>query len=62
MRGAIDNYMAATLDFVGLQYISASFVSLILYLYPAMVVMLSAPLLRRRHAGIFAGCGRRWAA
>ena len=41
-------YLASYLDFLGLQYISASFERLTLFLYPTIVVLLSALLLRRR--------------
>lgn len=37
-------YLSSLLDFVGLQYISASLERLILYLYPSLVVLLSAAL------------------
>ncbi|WP_119286827.1 DMT family transporter [Azohydromonas sediminis] len=41
-------YLASFLDFLGLQYISASFERLILYLNPTLVLLLGALLLRRR--------------
>lgn len=45
--GLIGYYLASLLDFVGLQYISASLERLILFVYPTMVVVLSAIFLRR---------------
>ena len=51
--GFIGYYLASLLDFLGLQYISAGFERLVLFLYPTIVVLLSAWLLktpvRRRH-------------
>lgn len=46
--GFIGYYLASYLDFLGLQYISASFERLTLFLYPTLVVLLSALILRRR--------------
>jgi len=46
--GFIGYYLAAYLDFLGLQHISASFERLTLFLYPTLVVLLSALLLKRR--------------
>ena len=43
--GCIGYYLASLLDFVGLQYITAALERLVLYLYPTMVVLLSALLL-----------------
>jgi drug/metabolite transporter (DMT)-like permease len=40
--GLAGYYMASYLDFVGLQYISASLERLILFIYPTMVVVISA--------------------
>ncbi|MEO6146270.1 MAG: DMT family transporter [Sulfuriferula sp.] len=45
--GLVGYYLASYLDFLGLQYISAGLERLILYLYPTMVVVLSAWLYRR---------------
>ncbi|MHB1245837.1 MAG: DMT family transporter [Sulfuriferula sp.] len=45
--GLIGYYLASYLDFLGLQYISAGLERLILYLYPTMVVVLSAWLYRQ---------------
>jgi drug/metabolite transporter (DMT)-like permease len=41
-------YLASTLDFVGLQYITASLERLILYLSPTLVLLLGAVLFKRR--------------
>jgi drug/metabolite transporter (DMT)-like permease len=40
--GFIGYYLASLLDFMGLQYISAALERLVLYLYPTLVVLLSA--------------------
>lgn len=45
--GLIGYYLASLLDFVGLQYISAALERLVLYLYPTMVVLLSALFYRK---------------
>ncbi|WP_413438015.1 DMT family transporter [Sulfuriferula sp. GW1] len=45
--GLIGYYLASYLDFLGLQYISAGLERLILFLYPTMVVVLSAWLYRQ---------------
>jgi len=51
--GFVGYYLASLLDFLGLQYVSASFERLVLFLYPTIVVLLSAWLLgtpvRSRH-------------
>ena len=56
--GFLGYYLASLLDFMGLRYITASLERLILYLYPTMVVILSALFLRkpvtRRAAGALA--------
>jgi drug/metabolite transporter (DMT)-like permease len=53
--GFLGYYLASLLDFEGLRYVTASLERLILYLYPTMVVLLSALFLRkpitRRAAG-----------
>jgi len=49
-------YLSSTLDFLGLQYISASLERLILYLTPSAVLLLSWALYGRRASG------RQWAA
>jgi len=46
--GFVGYYLASYLDFLGLQYISASFERLTLFLYPTIVVLLSALLFKRR--------------
>lgn len=46
--GFIGYYLASLLDFMGLAYISASLERLVLFLYPTMVVVLSALTLRQR--------------
>lgn len=46
--GLIGYYLSSLLDFSGLQYISAGLERLILFLYPTMVVLLSAALYKRR--------------
>jgi drug/metabolite transporter (DMT)-like permease len=45
--GFIGYYLASLLDFMGLRYITASLERLILYLYPTMVVLLSAAFLHK---------------
>lgn len=49
--GLIGYYLSSLLDFTGLQYISAGLERLILFLYPTMVVLLSAALYKRRVRG-----------
>lgn len=46
--GFIGYYLASLLDFMGLQYITASLERLVLFLYPTMVVLLSVALFRKR--------------
>jgi drug/metabolite transporter (DMT)-like permease len=46
--GFIGYYLASLLDFMGLEYVSAGLERLILFLYPSLVVLLSAALFRRR--------------
>lgn len=48
--GFLGYYLASVLDFLGLQYISAALERLVLFLYPTLVVVLAAVLLRR-HVG-----------
>lgn len=48
--GLLGYYLSSYLDFLGLQYISASLERLILFLYPTMTVVLAA-LIYRRHIG-----------
>ncbi len=45
--GFLGYYLASYLDFLGLQYISAGLERLILFLYPTMVLLLSAFILRQ---------------
>jgi drug/metabolite transporter (DMT)-like permease len=49
--GFIGYYLASLLDFMGLQYITASLERLVLFLYPTMVVLLSVALFRKRVGG-----------
>ena len=49
--GFIGYYLASLLDFMGLQYITASLERLVLFLYPTIVVLLSALLLRKPATG-----------
>jgi len=46
--GLAGYYLASLLDFLGLQYISASLERLILFLYPTVVVLISAAFFNRR--------------
>lgn len=46
--GFVGYYLASYLDFLGLQYISAGLERLILFLYPTMVVLISALVLKQR--------------
>ena len=46
--GVLGYYLASFLDFLGLQYISASLERLILYLNPTLVLLLSALIYKRR--------------
>lgn len=46
--GLLGYYLASYLDFLGLQYISAGLERLILFLYPTMVVLISALILKHR--------------
>jgi len=45
--GFIGYYLASLLDFMGLEYISAALERLVLYLYPTLVVLLTALVLRK---------------
>jgi len=49
-------YLASTLDFLGLQYISASLERLILYLNPTLVLLLNWALFKRRATRLQLGC------
>jgi drug/metabolite transporter (DMT)-like permease len=46
--GFIGYYLASLLDFIGLSFITAALERLVLYLYPTMVVLLSAWLFKKR--------------
>ncbi|MBI3478917.1 MAG: DMT family transporter [Nitrosomonadales bacterium] len=46
--GLVGYYLASYLDFMGLQYISAGLERLILFLYPTMVVLISALVFKQR--------------
>jgi drug/metabolite transporter (DMT)-like permease len=46
--GLVGYYLASYLDFLGLQYISAGLERLILFLYPTMVVLISALIFKQR--------------
>lgn len=54
--GLIGYYLASYLDFLGLQYISAGLERLILFLYPTMVVIISALVFKHKigRTGLFA--------
>ncbi len=45
--GAIGYYLASTLDFLGLQYVTAGVGRLLLFVYPTIVVLLSAAIFRK---------------
>jgi drug/metabolite transporter (DMT)-like permease len=45
--GAIGYYLASTLDFLGLQYVTAGVGRLLLFLYPTIVMLLSAAFFRK---------------
>ena len=47
LAGLVGYYLASILDFIGLQYISASLERIILFLYPTLTVLLTAALYRR---------------
>jgi drug/metabolite transporter (DMT)-like permease len=49
--GCIGYYLASLVDFIGLQYVTASLERLMLYLYPTIVVVLSAIFLRQPITG-----------
>jgi drug/metabolite transporter (DMT)-like permease len=49
--GFIGYYLASLLDFIGLQYITASLERLVLFLNPTMVVLLSMAIFRHRAGG-----------
>jgi drug/metabolite transporter (DMT)-like permease len=49
--GFIGYYISSLLDFMGLEYITASMERLVLFLYPTMVVLLSTVLFKQRIGG-----------
>jgi len=53
--GLVGYYLASMFDFVGLQYVSAGLERLILFLFPAMTVLLSMLFLGRRVSAIEVG-------
>lgn len=56
LLGIIGYYLASIFDFIGLQYISASLERLILFIYPTIVVILSALFLKQRITAIQMAC------
>jgi drug/metabolite transporter (DMT)-like permease len=48
MLGFVGYYLSSLLDFIGLQYVTASLERLVLFLYPTIVVLLSAIFLGQR--------------
>jgi drug/metabolite transporter (DMT)-like permease len=49
--GFVGYYVASLVDFIGLQYVTAALERLMLYLYPTIVVLLSALLFKQRITG-----------
>jgi drug/metabolite transporter (DMT)-like permease len=49
--GFVGYYLSSLVDFIGLQYVTASLERLMLFLYPTIVVLLSAIFLRQRITG-----------
>src|SRR5215469_12894748 len=49
--GFVGYYLASLVDFMGLQYVTASLERLMLYLYPTLVVILSALVYKQRITG-----------
>jgi drug/metabolite transporter (DMT)-like permease len=49
--GFVGYYLASLVDFIGLQYVTAALERLMLYLYPTIVVLLSALLFKQRITG-----------
>ena len=47
LLGCLGYYLASFLDFLGLQYVGAGIVRLILFIYPTLVVILSAVFLQK---------------
>ncbi len=50
--GILSYYISSMLDFLGLQYVTASVERLVLYTYPTMVLVLSAVLFKKRISGV----------
>lgn len=50
--GILSYYVSSMLDFLGLQYVTASVERLVLYTYPTMVLVLSAVLFKKRISGL----------
>jgi drug/metabolite transporter (DMT)-like permease len=48
VAGLLGYYLASVLDFIGLQYVSASLERIILFLYPTLTVLMTAALQRQR--------------
>lgn len=48
LMGMLGYYLASLFDFMGLQYISASFERIILYLYPTIVLLMSLVFLKKK--------------
>ncbi|HZW14583.1 MAG TPA: DMT family transporter [Noviherbaspirillum sp.] len=51
MLGCVGYYLSSLFDFYGLAYISAGLERMILYLYPTLVLLLQAALIRQRPSG-----------
>lgn len=47
LAGLVGYYLASILDFIGLQYVSASLERIILFLYPTLTVLMTAAIYRR---------------
>ncbi len=52
IMGFVGYYLASIFDFIGLQYITASLERLILFIYPTLVVVLSAIFLKKKISSI----------
>jgi drug/metabolite transporter (DMT)-like permease len=50
--GCLGYYASSLLDFLGLQYISASIERLVLFIYPTLVLLISALVFRQKITGI----------
>lgn len=51
LAGLVGYYLASILDFIGLQYISASLERIILFLYPTLTVLMTAAITRQAITG-----------